>query len=147
MSSVASRSAEERERTCPSGRCRPGSTLLGIRGPDGTLLYTPRLPPLDEELAERFTSGGGTSAYRFAETCVTDRCLHWNGSACVLAAALVQPDAVPADAPVQPDPSVGLPRCAIRATCRWFFQEGRNACAVCPLVLRDEPMIAETVPA
>lgn len=133
--------ADERERTCPSGRCAPGSTLLGIRGPGGDLIYTPSMPPLDDELAAQFAESGGTGAYRFAETCVTTRCLHWDGASCVLATALIH------GAREEDAADAALPRCAIRATCRWFFQEGRDACAVCPRVLRDEPMIAEAPPA
>ncbi len=131
------RSDAERERTCPSGRCRSGSVLLGIRGPGGALIYTPSMPPLDDALAEEFAAGGGTASYRFAETCVTTGCLHWDGSSCVLATALVR------EAAAGEEPEDGLPWCSIRATCRWFAQEGKDACAVCPRILRDEPMIAE----
>ena len=35
-------------------------------------------------------------------------------------------------------PVVGaLPRCAIRPTCRWFRQEGREACLRCPQVATE----------
>ena len=37
--------------------------------------------------------------------------------------------AVPHDSP--------LPKCSIRSHCRWFFQHGRDACAVCPLIIGD----------
>jgi hypothetical protein len=29
-----------------------------------------------------------------------------------------------------------LPRCGIRATCRWFAQHRTSACHACPMVLR-----------
>ncbi len=36
------------------------------------------------------------------------------------------------------DPVVsGLPRCAIRPTCRWFREQGRAACIRCPQVVTD----------
>jgi hypothetical protein len=31
-----------------------------------------------------------------------------------------------------------LPPCQIRPTCRWFRQEGRNACLRCPQVVTDK---------
>jgi len=37
------------------------------------------------------------------------------------------------------DPAVSaLPRCAIRPRCRWFRQEGREACLRCPLVATEQ---------
>jgi hypothetical protein len=30
-----------------------------------------------------------------------------------------------------------LPRCSIRANCRWFDQQGADACRVCPFVITD----------
>jgi hypothetical protein len=30
-----------------------------------------------------------------------------------------------------------LPKCSIRSQCRWFLQHGRDACAVCPLIITD----------
>jgi hypothetical protein len=29
----------------------------------------------------------------------------------------------------------GLPKCGVRATCRWFRQNGIEACKICPLVI------------
>lgn len=34
-------------------------------------------------------------------------------------------------------PRSELPRCSIRASCRWFAQWGVVACGVCPLVIHD----------
>src|SRR5437763_115569 len=34
-------------------------------------------------------------------------------------------------------PPEALPRCGIRPRCRWFAQNGRAACEVCPLVVTD----------
>jgi hypothetical protein len=36
---------------------------------------------------------------------------------------------------LEPDALV-LPRCSIRRQCRWFQERGRDACAVCPLIVR-----------
>jgi len=118
---------------CPSGRCRPGSTLLGIRGPGGRIIYTPNMPPLDEELADAFAANGGSAAYRFAEPCVEHQCGHWSDGTCGVARATVASSVHATD---------GLPHCSIRVACRWFAQEGRAACYACPVVVRDDPLAA-----
>jgi hypothetical protein len=122
----------EAERLCPSGRCRPGSTLLGIMGPDGRLVYTPGRIPLTEEFVDRAHAAGTPEArLRFAEPCVRDECGNWTDSTCGVArTAASRPEAT--------DPaSPSLPRCGIRHDCRWYEQEGESACRVCPLVLRS----------
>ena len=128
-----------RQPLCPAGRCAAGSTLLGIRGPGGELIYTPHMPPLDEAMAERFQSGGGTAAFRFSEPCAEEKCGHWESGACGVASAAASA------APIINESDAALPRCSIRANCRWFAQEGRSACGVCPLVARDNPLMQESL--
>lgn len=120
---------------CPSGRCRAGSTLLGIMGPSGNLIYTPQSIALDEQLAEKFDANGGSSRYRFAEPCATDDCGHWSDEGCGVAKA----GAAISDS----QRSDRLPPCGIRSACRWFAQEGPSVCAVCPHVLRNGSMVEE----
>lgn len=120
---------------CPSGRCSAGSVLLGIMGPLGQLVYTPRAQILDKELADRFEAAGGSARYRFAEPCVTHDCRHWSDLGCAIGAAGAAIGAGQENAE--------LPHCAIRSACRWFEQEGRNACLACPGVLRDDPMAGQ----
>jgi hypothetical protein len=33
--------------------------------------------------------------------------------------------------------SAELPECSIRSECRWFYQSGVEACAICPEVITD----------
>ena len=101
------------------------------------MIYTPRMPPLDEEMAERFEVGGGTAAFRFTEPCAEDRCGHWGSGGCGVASAAARA------APIAQQREAPLPKCSIRADCRWFALEGRSACAVCPLVARDNPLLQE----
>ena len=56
-------------------------------------------------------------------------CKHFKGNACSLAQRIVEgvPPVVNA-----------LPACQIRSTCRWFRQEGREACFRCPQVMTDK---------
>jgi hypothetical protein len=108
--------------------------MLGVRDPKGRLAYiNPAAHVTDEVLVElRGHSVVPEKRFRFASTCTEDACGHWTGRACglsdLLAAADVPSDAADGD---------GLPPCSIRSTCRWFFQNGRAACRVCPLVVTD----------
>jgi hypothetical protein len=119
---------------CPSGRCAAGSKLIGIVGPDGRLGYV--TPPLEVDANFIEVSKRGTapeSRFRFSEPCLEQNCQHWADDECGLigrmcAGADNQPGLIQDDAE--------LPRCAIRSECRWFSQRGREACAVCPLVVR-----------
>jgi hypothetical protein len=64
-----------------------------------------------------------TEVYRLSATCAEQRCPHFDGTDCRLAARIVErlPPAVEA-----------LPPCIIRKDCRWFLQEGGAACLRCP---------------
>lgn len=119
---------------CPSGRCAVGSKLIGIVGSDGRLGYV--TPPLEVDANFIEVSKRGRppeSRFRFSEPCLGQNCGHWTDNECGLigrmcASADNQQGVVHDDAE--------LPSCAIRSECRWFSQRGREACAVCPLVVR-----------
>ena len=110
------------DRLCPSGRCRTGSTLLGILGPGGAVIYTPGLPTLTENQAIEFGKNGGSSSFRFTEPCQQSNCLNWANERCEVATAAVTRYG---------DLNHDLPPCGIRAQCQWFAQEGRAACHGC----------------
>jgi hypothetical protein len=119
-------------RTCPSSLCRPGSQLLGIVGPDGTV--APVQPPLsiDATFVQRAHAASPRppeSRFRFAGPCETDGCQQWTGERCSIAAAVARC----AERSPAPD---RLPRCAIRPSCQWFAQEGTAACKICPDLVR-----------
>jgi hypothetical protein len=69
-----------------------------------------------------------TEVFRFAAPCLNDACRHHGEGACRLAEKVV--------AMLTPVVS-GLPPCTIRSNCRWFKQEGREACRRCPQVVTD----------
>lgn len=115
---------------CPSARAEPGNILYGrVNGGRVERLGTPL------EVTQDFVdavSGNGPAEqrFRFAGTCQEGRCAQWNGHGCgvierVLAEAAEQPEA----------PT--LPRCFLRAHCRWFAQRGGVACSACSLVVTD----------
>src|ERR1700757_2462811 len=70
-----------------------------------------------------------TEVFRAAAPCVEWSCKHYDGATCQLVARIT----------AMLDPVVSaLPRCAIRGTCRWFRQEGREACLRCPQVATEQ---------
>lgn len=125
------------ESTCPSGRCKEGSLLLGVVNADQGVAFIHPAIPLDEHFVERV----GTNPlrrFRFAEPCATSNCGQWTGERCGVI------DEVLAETPGQPL-GAPLPYCSIRRTCRWFSQSGRAACGVCRFVVTEESVTEEPV--
>ena len=69
-----------------------------------------------------------TEVLRFAAPCAEHACLHFDGERCQLASRIV------AHLPAVIE---RLPPCAIRRTCRWFSQEGAEACRRCPQIITE----------
>lgn len=63
---------------------------------------------------------------RLSAVCEESLCGHFDGQKCRLAERLVNLLPVVVDQ---------LPACNIRSDCRWFMQEGRQACLRCPQVV------------
>ena len=132
-SSAADAAPAARELACPSSRCEPGATLLGVIEADGTVGYiTPQLT-IDDDFVERARRGREPERrFRFSNPCVEAGCRQWTGSRCGLIDRVLDADLEPA----QPE-RAGLPHCSIRSSCRWFEQSGADACRVCPLVITE----------
>ena len=64
--------------------------------------------------------------FRMSAHCEESRCTHFNGVKCKLATRIVQ---------ILPAVVDELPTCLIRASCRWYTQEGKPACLRCPQVV------------
>jgi hypothetical protein len=121
----------EQRKVCPSGQGEPGATLLGIIGPDGRAIFTPHGPKVTPTLREQLaatTSGPLESRFRFTMPCATSACVFWNGRCRAIDAAHEDFDS---HVTVE---SATLPECGIRESCRWWAQEGPDACRVCPHV-------------
>ncbi len=124
----------EPARMCPSTPVDNATVFLGMISTDHRVAYvTPAIPMSPEEIAELPTAPGATpeSQYRFAGPCVESGCGHWSGSHCGLGERIAaRHTEVPGD-------ERPLPRCAIRARCRWYAEQGGDACVVCQFVVTD----------
>jgi hypothetical protein len=116
---------------CPSSTCHEGAVVIGVLGESGRLGYIRPPVPVDPHFAENASRHGDPeSRFRFADNCVRHACEHWTGQQCGLIGRLVH------SAHAQElELATKLPRCAVRADCQWFAQNGQEACAVCPLVV------------
>jgi hypothetical protein len=117
---------------CPSAQPdMNGAIVLGVmRG----AAESPRLAYLNERLpvtSDLLALAGTvkpTEVFRFAARCEERACRHFDGRECRLASRIVE---------FLPAVTDALPPCVIRKSCRWFGQEGKQACLRCPQVLTE----------
>ena len=111
--------------------------MLGVRTESGRLAYLHPPVPVDADFAARESAAGHPERrYRFAGPCLEGGCPQWTGTRCAVADMVTGRAAGPVDLGL-PAISRRLPACSIRQSCRWFFQRGPAACAVCPLIVAD----------
>ncbi|MFJ6783495.1 hypothetical protein [Streptomyces yangpuensis] len=123
-----------RPRSCPSGACREGASLLGVMTGGGRLAYLPEPVFVDRAFADRLDAAGRPERrYRFTEPCAESACAQWTGTACGVIDHILDGTA---GAGVRREDGP-LPDCGIRRDCRWFAQRGAAACSVCPTVVAD----------
>jgi hypothetical protein len=72
--------------------------------------------------------------FRFAQPCVEGACHHWTGHACGLIGRVRRA----LDDAGETAGATAPPRCSIRHACRWFAQDGLDACRACPLVITED---------
>lgn len=123
-------------KTCPSAPAEVGSVVLGVVIAQGQVAYlTPNVPVTTELLEELHGHGIPVeNRMRFACACREHGCQQWDGAPgaggrCGLVDRAVTTLAID-------DGLKDLPACGIRATCRWFAQHQRRACAACPEIIR-----------
>jgi hypothetical protein len=101
----------------------------------GAVLGTPAEPrvsffaepiPVTEQVLELALPASPTEVFRFAAPCAEKLCSHFDGETCRLVSKIVHG---------LPEVVADLPICRIRPSCRWWAQEGRNACLRCPQVV------------
>jgi hypothetical protein len=82
-----------------------------------------------EEVARAIIAGLRMSPghiFRISARCEQGGCTHFSGHSCALAKRIVD------DLPAVVEQ---LPACQIRPTCRWYHEQGRDACVRCPQVM------------
>lgn len=121
-------------KACPSGLCEDGALLLGVMTSSGRLAYVQPPLQIDTAFVDRARAMGRPEArFRFSMPCREAGCPQWTGTGCgVVDMALEGAEAAP-----PASSAASLPACAIRRTCRWYFQRGAAACAVCPSIVAD----------
>jgi len=125
---------------CPSAPAEPGAALIGIVEADGRVanVTTPLVIDAAFIAAARASGGPPEERFRFSSPCQQERCGHWTGRECGLIGHLHRAVAEAGKA----ESGQPLPRCSIRASCRWWLQRGREACAICPLIVTDIGSVA-----
>lgn len=118
---------------CPSAPATPGSGLLGVLGLDGKIHNLRTLMPVDKNfLAAVRLRGAPEARMRFTSPCQTSGCSQWTGTRCGVIDRAMKEMEVPG-APLATD----LPACTIRGTCRWYAQNGPQACGTCAYIVTD----------
>lgn len=114
---------------CPSSQADwPNAVAIGVVGGTATkpiVHYLEDPVIVSDELLTLAEPVRPTEVFRFAAPCIDNHCRHFGEQRCQLASKIVT---------MLPAEINELPRCHIRSHCRWFNQEGRDACARCPLV-------------
>src|SRR5580704_14273256 len=114
---------------CPSARPSDDGVVIGVV--TGTVdkrrigyLTVPQ--PVTDKILALAAPVAPAQVFRMAAPCMGGGCKHFSRGDCNLVKRIVASfDAVVSS----------LPPCRIRPTCRWFRQEGRDACLRCPQVV------------
>ena len=117
---------------CPSAEAdMEGSVIFGIVAgtPEQPKLFhlreTKQVPPALVSLESPVKP---TEIFRIAANCINESCTHFDGTKCRLTQRIVEG---------LPPVSESVPPCPIRANCRWWSQEGKEACVRCLQIVRD----------
>lgn len=115
---------------CPSAASDwDGAQLLGVVGgtADAPELRYVEPRPVTPELLALAAPVLPEEVFRFTAPCRAEGCPQFRNGRCGVAAA--------ATTHLPPVPHQALPRCAIRSTCRWWHDDGVEACRRCPTVV------------
>lgn len=117
---------------CPSAPPEwPGANVIGVVGGNvrsPTILPLERAIPVSAEILSLASPVSPTEVFRFSATCIRNGCAQFRRNTCQLGRKLVE---------FSPAVSDRLPFCTIRAQCRWFHEQGKQACLRCPQVVTD----------
>ena len=123
--------AEHDRIMCPSSKAAKNARLLGVRQEDGKVAILPQPLQLDDTFIEIASqTAPAEQKFRFTNKCIEAGCAQWTGSRCGVSDQIVS---VIDQLVTQHE----LPACGIRPSCRWFRQNGADACRVCPYVVTE----------
>jgi len=71
-----------------------------------------------------------TEVFRFTAPCRAEACSQWRNGRCGVAAAAIDH--------VAPAPQAALPACTLRSECRWWHEQGADACRRCRTIVTDD---------
>lgn len=121
---------EKQKYACPSATNSEGASLFGIVGNDGKVKFLPHIVSLDAELiAAANNHTNPESKFRYTQTCAEGGCRQWTGEKCGVIDKVRDLGIQQLDEKMQ--------HCPIINDCRWYAQDGPNACRICPLVVAD----------
>lgn len=113
---------------CPSAPLSEGAKLLGIVNSDNEIDLLSEPLTIDTEFIDSASKGRPIEKrFRFVNKCVKNGCQNWVGESCNVVKIVLENIHKKYWAE-------NLPDCTIRNDCRWFGQEGVDACKVCTLV-------------
>lgn len=123
----------KRVASCPSAYPSEGSQLLGVVNAAGRIDYIGNPLPVSKKFIEIISESKlpPGKRFRFTSDCQKSGCGRWESNSCSVARAAAQLRQS------QSTINDAIPECGIRPTCRWFNQEGRDVCHICPEVVRD----------
>lgn len=116
---------------CPSSKASIGAKLLGVRQNDGTIAILPKPLLIDELFTKNAVNNSSPGRqFRFTNKCLESGCKQWKGNRCNVSDQIITAIDILSS-------NTELPVCDIRPQCRWFIQNGTDACKVCPIVISE----------
>lgn len=116
---------ENKNLSCPSSIANEHAQIIGIKLHEEVNIL-PKLLPVSNEFLQLANKGNMMlKDFRFTNKCIESGCNKWNGKKCGLVDKLIEKIETQASK---------IPICAIRQSCRWYSQNGFDACKICEKV-------------
>lgn len=115
------------KKMCPSYVGKVGAQLFGVVNKDGKVQFITPLAVTEEFIQQ---NDNLEQRFRFTGKCVEKGCAQWDNeeSKCSLSKKVQNLETIK---------NTELSFCPIRSQCRWFSQDGKNACFSCNEVTRN----------
>lgn len=122
--------ASASKKMCPSYVGKVGAQLFGVVGKDGKVQFITPLTVTEDFLEQNKDKNSLEQRFRFTGKCVEKGCAQWDKeeSKCSLSRKVQN---------LEIHKEAELSYCPIRSQCRWFSQDGKEACFSCNEVTRN----------